>query len=706
LRELCGGSGLSLATIETAGIRSETNPKEVVLLLGWRGHVKNVAPAIIFPYTDHTGNLNGYARVKLDTPRIRKKDGKDQPTKYEAPKGMPNRLYIPPQVVPALGDISQALLITEGEKKTLKAVQEGFNCIGLSGVFAWKEKGKEWLLPDFERIQFSGRKVYIAFDSDRGTNPCIQLAERRLARILQKLGAQVAIVELPRGPIGSDGEPQKVGLDDFLLNHSAGDLGVLIESAIPPEDDKPEVKKVDARNLDPMTIARRFAIEQLTHNANGEKTFKLRFWHSEWYLWNPAKRRYVRVSEDMVKAQLRLYLESSAAFVTNTVVSNIMGNLTAVLILNDALEMPSWIDERTGSAATAEFPAAEMLATKSALIHLPSLVAGDMRSVLPTPRFFSGTSLDFDFDPNAAAPVAWNEFLDQLWGDDQQSIECLEEWIGYLLSADTSLQKILVIVGPRRSGKGTIGRILRGLLGGDNMAAPTLAGLGTNFGLWPIYDKSVAVISDARLSGRTDSAMVTERLLSISGEDPQTFDRKNLKPLTMTLPTRFVILTNELPRLGDSSNALVGRFVVLRMTRSFYGQEDHGLTEKLLAERPGILLRGIEGWKRLRDRGRFIQPESAKSLIGDMEALASPVGEFVRDCCIIEPNEEVSRDVLYAAWRKWCERHGKKDTDDGVFGRDLRAAVPSLGDVVHRELGVRHRYYTGIGLRIEDVGNW
>jgi putative DNA primase/helicase len=40
------------------------------------------------------------------------------------------------------------------------------------------------------------------------------------------------------------------------------------------------------------------------------------------------------------------------------------------------------------------------------------------------------------------------------------------------------------------------------------------------------------------------------------------------------LPVRFLFLTNELPRLDDASTALASRFMVLRLTRSFFGVED------------------------------------------------------------------------------------------------------------------------------------
>ena len=131
----------------------------------------------------------------------------------------------------------------------------------------------------------------------------------------------------------------------------------------------------------------------------------------------------------------------------------------------------------------------------------------------------------------------------------------LQEWAGYCLTADTRQQKILLVIGPRRSGKGTIGRMLRALVGPANTAGPTLGSLGTPFGLWPLVGKSLGIVSDARLGRWTDSQVVVERLLSISGEDALTIDRKSLEPITVKLPTRLVIFSNELPRLGDLSGA-------------------------------------------------------------------------------------------------------------------------------------------------------
>ena len=275
----------------------------------------------------------------------------------------------------------------------------------------------------------------------------------------------------------------------------------------------------------------------------------------------------------------------------------------------------------------------------------------------------------------------------------------MQEWFGYCLTNDTRQQKILMIVGPKRSGKGTIARVQREVIGPANCCGPTLAGMGTNFGLWPLLGTSLAIISDARLSGRTDSQIVVERLLSISGEDALTIDRKNLEPVTCKLPTRMMILSNELPRLGDSSGALAGRMILLRLRESFYGREDHGLTDRLLKELPGILNWAITGWIRLRQRGRFVQPESAAELLGELHDISSPIGEFIRECCILGSVYHVARSDLFGRYKEWCEAKGRSHPEDETgFGRNLRAAIPSLGDSQHRIDGHPVRFYEGIGL--------
>lgn len=320
--------------------------------------------------------------------------------------------------------------------------------------------------------------------------------------------------------------------------------------------------------------------------------------------------------------------------------------------------------------------------------------------------YFNVNSLPFDYNKEARAP-GWIAFLRQLWPDDKEARLALAEWFGLFLTADTSQQKIFMLVGPRRAGKGTIGRILTALLGRDSVASPTLGSLGGEFGLWPLINKRVAIVSDARLGSRADKSLVAERLLSISGEDALTVNRKYQSHWTGRLGVRFLILTNELPSIKDASQALASRFVVLPMSESFYGREDVLLEEKLRAELPGILNWSLRGLARLRRRGYFLIPKSAEDAIRTLEDLASPSAAFLREWCELGPGKRVNAKLLYGAWRAWCEGRGEKPGSSAMFGKDLRAAAPH----VRTRSSGKKRYYQGVGLsdhgrdRYEAVGD-
>jgi hypothetical protein len=146
-------SGLTDDTIRAARVFSATSQRTFRMLK------YPVGPGLVFLYDD------GYFRIKADHAQA---DG----TKYRAPKDLPTRMYIPATLDRArLLDPNEPLIITEGEKKALRAVQDGFNCIAFGGVWNWTyEKAP---IADFDAIPWQDRLVLIAFDSDVAFNPQI-----------------------------------------------------------------------------------------------------------------------------------------------------------------------------------------------------------------------------------------------------------------------------------------------------------------------------------------------------------------------------------------------------------------------------------------------------------------------------------------------------------------------------------------------------
>lgn len=445
-----------------------------------------------------------------------------------------------------------------------------------------------------------------------------------------------------------------------------------------------------ANFADPVAAVRRIVNDLFT--AQGLRL--IHFWQDEFYVFDTS--RYVV----MPHADLRelLYAVGSAGSdkpVKKRAVDDVVDALKAVANLSHRLvpAPPAWVGRVAGDPDPRV-----VIPTRNGLVHV------DTGALTPaTPRLFVPYSLPFDYAPDAEAPLAWLRFLVSLWGDDSASIDCLQEWLGYLLTADTAQQKALLIVGPRRSGKGTIGRVIVQLLGECNVASPTLASLGNNFGLEPLIGKTVALMSDARLGAHADIASIAENLLRLTGEDSISVPRKFKADFTARLLARVVVLTNEVPTFRDAASALPSRFILLRTARSFYGAEDHALDRKLSAELPGILVWALQGLRRLRERGRFEQPASGAAQLRLMEDLASPIRSFLRDACVIEAGAQVPVAKLYEAWRVWCKEHGRDQPGtEQTFGRDVAAAVPCIEQSRPRIEGLRVRMYEGLRLRTPD----
>jgi putative DNA primase/helicase len=378
---------------------------------------------------------------------------------------------------------------------------------------------------------------------------------------------------------------------------------------------------------------------------------------------------------------------------TKPKIGNLWEAFEAVANLPSRVEPPSWADGRETGV---------VIPCRNGLLDLQS-----RKLTPPSPLYFNTSAVPFDYNPRAPEPARWFRFLGEVFPDDPQAIAALQERFGYILSGRRDLQKIFLIVGPTRSGKGTIAAILTALVGAEHTASPTLAGLATNFGLAPLIGKSLAVIPDARMP--RDSSGIVENLLMISGQDRVTIDRKHRDAWTGQLPTQLVILSNELPSLPDAAAAVVGRLDIARMTESFYGREDLELLPTLMRELPGIFNWALGGLDRLAKRGRLIEPESsteAKDLLRDT---SSPIKRFMDERCELDPDASVLKETLYQAWQAWCLANRRDHVGiPETFARALFAAAPKVkgGKATRDAEGGRPPLYRGIRLKPMPGGDW
>lgn len=660
--------------------------------------------AATYPYTNAAGELL-YEVVRFEPKDFRPR----LPDGTYGLNGTARVLYRLPDLC-NIGEDTFVYLV-EGEKDADRLTAEGM----VATTTAGGAKGAEKTPLD----PLHNRHVVIIPDNDDAGRDFAQ----GIAARLHGKAASVRVVELPGVPgkgdasdyLDAGNDPED--LDRLAANTPGWEPGAerggsvdadstakvakqeqqATEGTNAADDATPANTKSTTRRMldpsDPLPSAR--TLVKHTWQAGGRRT--IHHYRGAFTAWTGS--HYPEVRDELIRsvayslAERAVYIDESgkpAPFKpTKNKITNMVDALKAITIIPDDVRPPAWLD------ATADDPdPANIVALRNGLLDLATGTLHDH-----DPRFFNAHALDFDYEPDAGAPEHWLQFLHDLWPDDPEAISTLREWFGYCLTPDTTQQKIALLVGPKRSGKGTIGRILTAMLGVHNVVAPTLASMSQNFGMAPLIGKPLAIVSDARLGGRADQATIAERLLSISGEDTITIDRKNREAWSGKLPTRFMILSNELPRIGDTSGALASRFVTLTLENSFYGAEDTGLTDRLLGELAQIFNWSVEGWRDLQERGAFVEPASSRDAVAELQDLGSPLGAFVRERCTVAPDCSVDTKVMFNAWRDWCSQEGRDHPGTAAsFGRDLRAVVPGLKVQSHRSGGIRWRSYEGITL--------
>jgi putative DNA primase/helicase len=383
--------------------------------------------------------------------------------------------------------------------------------------------------------------------------------------------------------------------------------------------------------------------------------------------------------------------------VTTGIVNNAMQALCSETVLAWNESAPCWIKE----GAWDDRDPMEIISTQNLLVHIPTL-----ETMPHTPRLFTPYVLSYPWIHDAPLPIRWTRFLnEELWPGDPESVRELQKWFGLLLTLVTSYQKILMLIGPPGSGKGTIVRVLKALIGEHNIATPSMPGLARPFGLWSLVGKSLCVFTDTHtLGSQSDRATALEYLLNISGEDNVNIDRKYQQPITIKLSDRLMIVGNQEPNFREPSGALIRRLIPLKLATSWKGKEDQKLTRKLQEELPGILRHfAVPGLAMLKQDGGFKVPASAQSLLDEMGEMLSPVSGFAEECLDIliddrrDPSELPLKKDIFSAYDHWCAETKHQAASDNVFGRDLRSAFPHVVDQRPREED-RSRRYRGIEL--------
>jgi putative DNA primase/helicase len=288
------------------------------------------------------------------------------------------------------------------------------------------------------------------------------------------------------------------------------------------------------------------------------------------------------------------------------------------------------------------------------------------------PKYLSVIQVNTIYDP-AAKCDALDSFLDDILPKDEAPI--IEEYMGYLLTPDTSFEKCLAIVGEGGNGKTTLMGVMQGVLGPKNIST---------FSIQHLSDER---FSPAGLIGKL--ANFYDELPSTTIKDTSTFkmivsgseikaEEKGQSPFSFKPFSRLVFATNKMPRANDRSQAFFDRFIFIKLPNRIRGtskmvRKYHEVLLRVPGLASAFLNRAVAGLRRITDQNRFSPSPSSVLAIEEYRKECNSTYDFVREACTFEnPTSWLSTSELYGRYKGWALDNGRKPMSKREFSNALR----------------------------------
>ena len=298
-------------------------------------------------------------------------------------------------------------------------------------------------------------------------------------------------------------------------------------------------------------------------------------------------------------------------------------------------------------------------------------------------------TLAVDYDPAAVAP-AWLAWLADIFQTEPERIGLLQEIMGWTLCRDNlGIEKAVIMVGPSRSGKGTIIRVMQALLQGA-AGVFHLPQLDSGKVLASMRACNVAIDPDTASPAKVNARQIVGLFKAVTANEPISVQLLyTQKTWQGPLDCKLLLAANSVPTLWDDSAATAHRWIPIVFNLSFLGKEDPTLAKRLIAELPGIAAWALVGLQRLMAQGRFTLPESSRIELENMIQSGSPVEQFIDDCLTFGADHRIADATIWTAYGAWIARTGH----EGMTRRNLMKALEDAT----RAKGVRRHKSVRIG---------
>jgi putative DNA primase/helicase len=257
-------------------------------------------------------------------------------------------------------------------------------------------------------------------------------------------------------------------------------------------------------------------------------------------------------------------------------------------------------------------------------------------------------------------PTLWLSFLNDVTGGDKDLQAYLQRVVGYCLTGSTAAHALFFLYGTGANGKSVFVNVVTTILGdyAANAAMDTFMDVRGDR-----HPTDLAGLRGARMVSSIETEQGRRwnesKVKAITGGDKISARFMRQDFFEYTPQFKLVIAGNHKPSIRNVDEAMRRRLHLIPFTVTVpTAKRDGQLTEKLLAERDGILAWAIQGcldWQREGLKPPAVVVEATDEYFEAEDAM----GQWIDERCIIGKAHREPISELFADWREWAERAGE-----------------------------------------------
>ena len=278
-----------------------------------------------------------------------------------------------------------------------------------------------------------------------------------------------------------------------------------------------------------------------------------------------------------------------------------------------------------------------------------------------------------ELDPYASCPQ-WEAFLLDVFQNDQDLIDYLQQWVGYCLTGSIAEQQILFAYGLGANGKSVLFAVLAEMFGSYAVTAPVETFmLSGNEGPKSFLLARLAGARFVLANETADGQRLAENTIKeLTGGETIAAAHKYGHVFEYRPSFKIAIVGNHKPVIRGTDTGIWRRLHMLPFNRTFAPHEqDPNLVRKLKSELSGILNWAIKGALAWHQNKRLQVPDAMRKEADAYRSESDIIGQWLSENCNVQAGLKESAADLYYDYGNWCRRSGHQVSSQTIFGRRL-----------------------------------